>query len=246
MHLEFADHSQKGVERKENQDQVLVLGNAHFAMVADGMGGMAAGEVASKMVKDVFESKVSEWNSWPSTKKQETVSSLLPFAFEEANDKIINYRLANPENDGMGTTATAALFFNETLYCSSIGDSRLYVLDDKGLKQITHDHSYVQDLFDNKIIDYQEYLIHPHRNILKRAVGIKEAIKPDHFTIPVSPGNYCLICSDGLNSVVRDEQITEILTSSGSLTDIKDNLVQQALKNGSTDDISIILIKANN
>lgn len=224
-----------GHMRPNNEDRVQRIEPETY-IVADGMGGHAAGEVASAIMIDVANEMLS------SVSESSNVSEMtLKKIILRANERIIATVSEHKEYDGMGTTATMFHYCDGIGYFAHVGDSRLYYLRDGALKQVTHDHTYVNDLLAKGKITPEEAENHPQRNVLMRAVGIEENLIVDTGTFNVRSGDCIMMCSDGLYSVVHDTIIEKILNDSSDNDKAKE-LVTAALENESKDNISAIVI----
>lgn len=220
-----------GKVRKNNEDALIFIEPETFA-VADGMGGQAAGEVASKMLIDTVK------NFLPAVPKPWS-EDILKKAILKSNAAILREAAKNPNYKGMGTTATILHIYKSRAYYAHVGDSRLYRLRNKNLVQITQDHSYVETLVKNGEITEAEARVHPMKNILTQAVGAVEEIEVDTASFSVNIGDIFLLCTDGLTNMVEDKEITEILLSGENPAE---KLIQAALQNGGTDNISVIVV----
>ena len=219
-----------GKVRNNNEDALIVIEPETF-VVADGMGGASAGEVASQMLVDSVKQFLTK-NPPPWNEK------LLSQAILLANDKILNRARLNLELRGMGTTATILSLDGGTAYFAHVGDSRLYLLRDNNLAQITEDHSYVETLVRQGEITPEEARFHPMKNVLTQAVGAIAEIEIDSSNFPVQSGDIFLLCTDGLTNMVEDELIAEILLGASNPADA---LIDAALSNGGKDNVSVIV-----
>ena len=230
-----------GLVRKQNEDAIAVIEPETF-IVADGMGGQAAGEVASQMLVETVK---SELNSAQLPYSEE----ILRNAILKANENILSEAKEHLEYQGMGTTATILhiaepkesqpQITTQMAYYAHIGDSRLYKLEDSGLKQITQDHSYVEDLVRRGEITEQEARVHPMKNVLTQAVGAMSEIKVDVGRFKVNSGDVFLLCTDGLTNMVNDEDIARILHATKNPAD---DLIEAALNHGGKDNVSVIVV----
>ena len=220
-----------GKVRKNNEDSLLVIEPEIF-VVADGMGGQAAGEIASKILVDTaknFLSKVPE----PLNEDILTKSIL------KANAEILKAVRENKNYRGMGTTATVLHIYKNRAYYAHIGDSRLYRVRNKNLEQITEDHSYVESLVKRGEITPEEARVHPLKNILTQAVGADDDITVDSGSLRLDTEDIFMLCSDGLTNMVTDDEILKILLESKNPAD---DLVQAALNHGGHDNITVIVV----
>lgn len=225
-----------GKVRETNEDSYSCV-SPLFA-VADGMGGHVAGEIASRLAIDTLSKYVANHAGSPAS------ASRLEEAILEANWLIFRLAQEKSECSGMGTTITAVQISGSKIFWGHVGDSRLYLLRGQELRQITDDHSLVGALVRNGSITKEESLVHPQRNILTRAVGTEEQIKVDSGEIDWEDGDSLLLCSDGLTTLVRDEDILEVLTAgpADGETCLK-TLVAAANAAGGYDNITAILIR---
>jgi protein phosphatase len=220
-----------GKVRKNNEDSIIIIEPATF-VVADGMGGQAAGEIASQKLIEVTKNFLSSISA-PFNE------DILKQAIIKSNSAILREAEKNPNYRGMGTTATILHIYNHRAYFAHIGDSRIYRLRNKNFEQITQDHSYVEELVRAGEITEAEAKVHPMKNVLTQAVGVIEKISVDTANFAVEVGDIFLICSDGLTNMVADEEIAEILQMSSNPAE---NLIQAALENGGTDNVSVIVV----
>lgn len=229
-HLLWGARSDVGLVRDHNEDSFLV--HAPLFCVCDGMGGHAAGEVASAIaVGSIAENA-------PATADD----VLLGAAVEIANASVIEAATSGMGKPGMGCTATAAVIENNHMAVAHVGDSRLYVLHAGSLVRVTHDHSYVEELVDAGEITADEARVHPSRSIITRALGSDPEMYADHFTLDVENGDRVIICSDGLSSMVPDSLIEDLAISSAMPQQAADNLVAEALAQGGHDNVTVIVI----
>lgn len=225
----------KGNVRKLNEDAVYIPedGIGFFAILADGMGGHNAGDVASSLVVNTV--KAFLYDIEPASFSEGSVRDALC----HANTLIWNESCTNANRSGMGSTATVAVFVDSGVYIGQVGDSRAYLYRDGNLSQITKDHSYVQLLIDRGFITQEDAARHPQKNIITRAMGTEPDVEVDTFVVELKENDIILLCSDGLNNAVSDDEIAKLLSSDLSLA--SENLIQAALDNGGTDNISVII-----
>ncbi len=224
-----------GLLRETKEDSYAFV-PPHLFVVADGMGGHVAGEVASKLAI----STVCEFVE----KNVGTVSpeELLEQAINQANTLIYQMSQYKEECAGMGTTVTAAYIDGDTIYWGHVGDSRMYLLNNQEFRQLTNDHSLVWELVQSGTITKEEALSHPQRNMLTRAAGTSCLIKIDSGMTTWEPGNTLLICTDGLTNMVSEPNIFQLLNNrSGNGEFILDQLIEQAKNAGGFDNITAIL-----
>jgi len=231
LHLRYAAISDRGVVRQGNQDSVFA--GPHFIAVADGMGGMAAGDLASAIVINT----VARLDVPPPA---DSVVDELADAVADANRAIRRQVADDPQKEGMGTTLTALWFDGEWFNLVHIGDSRAYRLREGGFEQITVDDTYVQMLVDEGRITAEEAERHPQRSLLLRALGAAE-VEPAFQTIKGVPGDRLVLCSDGLSGPVSDADIARTLQNAATPQEAAETLVQQALDAGAPDNVTVLV-----
>ena len=230
--VEHAGRTDVGRQRSANEDD-FVLAPPFFA-VADGMGGAKAGEVASAMATEVF---VGESDSG------EPAETQLARILREANRRIYDLAVADESHRGMGTTLTAAKVTGDEISLAHVGDSRAYRMRDGELEQLTKDHSLVAELERSGQITPEAAEHHPQRSIITRALGPEPEVEVDTYTVTGREGDLFLICSDGLTSMISDEEIGSILRSADSLDAAADALVRAANQSGGKDNITVVLFR---
>ena len=205
-------------------------------MVADGMGGHNAGEVASRMAADIISHEYFKLTG--------SIEKSLAKAFELANKNIFEMSMSDRTVKGMGTTCTAVVIIDSTIYYAHVGDSRAYLLRNDKISRITEDHTYVQELVKNGDITIAEASIHPRRNILTNAMGTKDSLRVDtgKFALPFEDKDRLMICSDGLYEYLNDNEIALIL-GENSLHHAANEMVDEAKKRGGRDNITVALAK---
>lgn len=229
-----------GKRRKLNQDYVFVsacpVGKlSNLFIVADGMGGHNAGDYASKYTVETMEAEIR-------TSEQTDTVAILGNAIEKANSYIRSLADSDESLSGMGTTVVAATVWGSRLQVANVGDSRLYIIRQKQIRQITRDHSLVEEMVRMGGIDRQSARKHPDKNIITRAVGALESIEVDFFTEELQAGDRILLCSDGLTNMLEDEEICEIISRETTLSEKGKQLVDAANENGGKDNIAVVLI----
>ena len=228
--LSWGARSDVGLVRGHNEDSFLI--DAPLFVVCDGMGGHAAGEVASGIaVKTIAEH---------APKHADDI--LLGVAVEEANAAVLAGALDGTGKPGMGCTATCVYIEDNKMSVAHVGDSRIYLLHGGTLVRITHDHSYVEELVDSGEITADEARVHPSRSIITRALGSDPDMYADHFTLDVTVGDRIIMCSDGLSSMVPDKDIEELSVSSVTPQAAADTLVSAALTSGGHDNVTVVVI----
>ncbi|MBQ8816322.1 MAG: Stp1/IreP family PP2C-type Ser/Thr phosphatase [Lachnospiraceae bacterium] len=230
-----------GKKRQINQDCVDIsltpVGNLpNLFLLADGMGGHKAGDYASRYAIDTVKKEV---NVSPQTNPVHIFAE----AIEYANTHLYEKSLSDVNFRGMGTTLVAATCIDNKLNVANIGDSRLYLVRQNKMVQVTRDHSYVAELVQQGGIDRETAKNHPKRNYITRAVGAFEKANADFFYVETKPGDVILICSDGLTNMLSDEEILSIIYQEEDLEFTCNKLVQAANEKGGIDNISVILVK---
>jgi len=240
--MQFGAMTDVGMCRKINEDNYYVKADGAFpyAIVADGMGGHKAGEIASMMVVDVIRNHLE--NSLSEDQDYVEAGETVRKAFISANNIIYKYAENHYKIMGMGTTATLAMVFKGRIITAHVGDSRAYTIDKNEIKQITRDHSYVQELVSMGKITKEEAKHHPKKNFITRAMGAEETVKVDVNIRPYN-GETILLCSDGLVNFVDDEEIKDIVQKRGSLKKKTEQLVNTANSRGGKDNITVIILK---
>jgi len=231
LQLHIATHSEIGLVRKNNQDSGYASPN--LLVVADGMGGAAAGDLASAVAVDT----IRKIDLPPSA---DQMLEVLAGALHRANDRIADLVETDYSLEGMGTTVTGVLFDGSQFGLAHIGDSRAYLLHESRLERLTHDHSWVQSLVDDGKISENEAAVHPHRSLLLKVLNGQPANDPDLTMVQVVPGDRLLLCSDGLCGLVDDPLIEEALRTP-DIDDALRRLVDEALAEGGIDNITVIL-----
>lgn len=229
-----------GMRREMNQDYFYsseepVGSLPNLFVVADGMGGHNAGEFASRYAVETMV------NTAKNTEKTDTIG-ILTECVSNANASLWAYAGAHDEMRGMGTTLVAAVLDGRRLVTVNVGDSRLYVIGD-GIRQITEDHSLVQEMVRMGEMDRESARTHPDRNIITRAVGADRNVQTDVFETVLEPGDRILLCSDGLTNMVEDQRILQVMNGEGDLTSKTESLVELANRNGGKDNITVITIE---
>ena len=229
-----------GRRRENNQDQLLVDEQRDVYAIADGMGGHAAGEVASSIAIEALAETISETT-------EEAANQVLVDAFQEGNRRICESVLARGEWRGMGTTIVALVRRDDKVIIGHVGDSRSYVLRNGELMQLTDDHSWVAEQVRMGLLTNEEAHKHPMRNIVTRAMGNRLELEVDVSEQPIQPGDVFLLCSDGLNSMLGDETIGEILAANrDDPVEACRTLIDAANEHGGDDNITVIVLAIPN
>lgn len=228
-----------GRKRQMNQDYIFAsekkIGNLpNLFIVADGMGGYNGGGFASCYATEVIR-KVIENSSETNPRK------LFEIALITANSEIRKKAFENPDLERMGTTAVIASVIGDCLQIANVGDSRLYVFNDE-IRQVTVDHSFVEEMIRVGTLDKESARTHPKKNIITRAIGADDFIIPDYFTLKLDKNDKILMCSDGLSNMISDEGILDIVKNGSDIESTAKCLVDTANKNGGLDNIAVIVI----
>lgn len=226
-----------GLKRALNEDYAAYYEDADFKIyvVADGMGGHNAGEVASKMAAE----RIVDYVKYNFSKIHER--ELIKIAIEEANREIFNFSMTSDKLNGMGTTVTACLITRKNIYVANVGDSSCIGIKDGMIKKITKDHSLVQELIDSGTISEMEAVNHPKKNIITRALGTNQNVCVDIFDVMNGEYEVLLLCSDGLTNELTKEEILQIVMSEKNYDHIANKLVDMAKEKGGRDNITVLL-----
>ena len=227
-----------GRKREINQDYVFAtdetIGNLpNLLVVADGMGGHRAGDFASRFTVEVLAEEVQ--NS-----KETHPEQILGNAIQTANERLMEEAAKDSRLEGMGTTLVAATILDHVLYFANVGDSRLYLIN-KEIRQLSKDHSMVEEMVRLGGLTEEEAKHHPDKNIITRAMGVKDKVEPDFFEYRLKGGDTILMCSDGLTNIVDDDEIFQIVKSARDIVEAVETLIQRANENGGSDNIGIVL-----
>ena len=241
----------KGMVREANEDCIgisCLKNGITIAVVCDGMGGAAGGKIASAIAEEIFTSSMTEAAEEFEKAKFDgkKIKSAIQESIEKANLAIYQKALSDPSLRGMGCTLNAVVFCEpkSKIYYANVGDSRLYMIKKREIKQLTKDHSYVQMLLDNKDITKEEAENHPQKNLITKALGVKEEIEPDIFDRIISRNSetYFLLCSDGLHGLISKEVLKKIALMDTSVEEKVFNYIKLANEAGGHDNISAILL----
>jgi protein phosphatase len=247
--IEMVARTDPGRIRRNNEDAVFVNPTLGLAILADGMGGHNAGEVASNMTITALGSELE--HAFKQQPPHLAVANHASRAHEVLSDVIARTNAAvhlaaqsNPRYSGMGTTLVAVQFYDNKCVVAHVGDSRLYRMRDEFLTRLTRDHSLLQEQIDKGIISPEEARFAPNRNLVTRALGVDAAVETELNDYEVLPGDIYLLCSDGLNDMAEDREIAVIMTAfSANLQLCATQLVQMANEHGGRDNVSVILAK---
>ena len=243
--MKYASMTDMGLVRKNNEDSLVIVkcGESLIFAVADGMGGHAMGEVASRTalhyIRSTLPSLVEQADS------QLQLEEIVHATVEKANVMVYLESLKDPKYHGMGTTLTLGVLHDWRLILSHIGDSRAYLLHGSHLTRLTIDHTLVQQMVEEKMISEKEAEDHPKRHMLTRSLGVNEYMTPDTCSFDITEGDVILLCSDGLHGYVKEKQIRDILRRHKDLGLCVQQLVDAANSEGGKDNISVVLVHCN-
>jgi protein phosphatase len=236
--LEAFSLSDKGCVRANNEDYCLIDAERGLYVLADGMGGAKAGEQASRIAVETVVQTV---------RKAPTLDSqVLIFAAEEANRRVLEAAHNDPSLEGMGTTLVAALELDNELAIASVGDSRAYVMDDAGLRAITDDQTWVNEVGRPLGLDEESLRNHPMRHVLTMAIGASAPLTVNHYRVQLTPGSLVLICSDGLHGVLEAPEMEAILKggrNGATLEESCHHLIDAAKHAGGPDNVTAVLMR---
>ena len=234
-----------GRARENNEDSVAFDASTRLGVLADGMGGYNAGEVASGMATAFIKSEMARWLS--EAGKQATTREIrraLEICVDNANRSVFNAAISNAQYSGMGTTLVVAVFQDEKVLLGHIGDSRCYRLRNGELTQITKDHSLLQEQIDAGLLTPEQAATSSHKNLVTRALGVEDAVMLELNEFAVEAGDLYLMCSDGLSDMANDAEIATVLESQTPIEQKADRLITLANEHGGRDNISVLLIQA--
>jgi protein phosphatase len=248
--LEVASHTDPGMVRSNNEDSIASVAEKGLVVLADGMGGYNAGEVASGMATTVITTELRQWldqhepQELDAQSGQKAAQKILQEQVAKANTSIYQASQSQPQYAGMGTTLVIALFYDNKMMVAHIGDSRLYRMRGDEFSQVTKDHSLLQEQIDAGMLTKEQAKHSANKNLVTRALGIDPAVEAEIHEYDTLPGDIYLLCSDGLSDMVSDEDIGMALQALGANLNLAvQQLVQMANDNGGRDNVSVILIK---
>ena len=232
-----------GLKRKVNQDCFVLNNkfNASWAIVCEGLGGEKAGEVASKKASELINDYVSK--NYNSSMNEENIKNMLVMACNIANSEIFDMGKENIEYDGMATTAIVSFIVDGTLHIAHVGDSRIYLIKNENVQQLTKDDSFVQALVESGTLSKDEAKTHPHRNYLTKAIGVEKNIEIYYKSFKISTEDVILMCTDGLYNYLDEKIISQNLKIKDENADVLvDKFVQLALDGGGSDNITVVIM----
>jgi serine/threonine protein phosphatase PrpC len=244
--LRYAAATHTGLVRDINEDYHKVIkpkggsGLPVVFIVADGMGGHNSGEVASRLAVECAEELFAQYDE--ETLKQKSIPDVVREIIERANTKVYEKACTDIEYVGMGTTVTMSVFMGRQVVTGHVGDSRLYLVSNSTIKRVTNDHSLIEELIRNGTITRAEASNHPNKHIITKALGCDRELTADIYETHINPGDKMLLCTDGLTNMVDDEEILNILTNEEEPENACKSLVEKAIKNGGTDNVTVIVV----
>jgi len=244
--MEYGAYSHKGIHRKANEDHYYIPKNLtcpDIMIVADGMGGHNAGDLASRIAVEVIRSYFERHRTRFRT--SDDLLNAIHQSVQEANSRVYTMSRTNIRYSGMGTTLTMTVFEEDRFHVANIGDSRCYLLRDGSFRQITRDHSLVQELLDNGSITRDEMELHPKKNVITRALGTEDRLRIDCFEETLQSGDIVLLCTDGLVNSINLEDYAPSLPTDISMESLAEILGNEALSAGGSDDITIAAARDN-
>lgn len=238
----YAAKTDIGKQRELNQDFFIASETRpHLFILCDGMGGHKSGDVASRTAAESMETYIRLQSALDyDAKKAEKV---LKDAVSYANKMVYARAVQNPDYEGMGTTADVCMVDFDDVYIAHVGDSRVYLLSEGRLSQLTRDHSLVGEMVEKGVITEEEARVHPKKNVITRAVGTNKTVEVDYINITLEKNDMLLMCSDGLSGMLSDAEIQNILQSTTSLDEMVDALIGEANQKGGKDNITAVLVK---
>jgi protein phosphatase len=248
--VEYAGETNVGLKRTHNEDNFAIFEEENLYIVADGMGGHASGEVASQMavesLRDFFRATSEDpETTWPykMDKSRKYEENRLAIGVKLANLRIYETAQRDARYRGMGTTIVSMLFIRDGAYLSHVGDSRIYRIRNGEIVQLTEDHSLLNDYIKMKKLTQEEIDNFPHKNVIVRALGMKDSVKVDLLLERPKRDDLYLLCSDGLSGMVSTDELFEIVSSNPDLTKACHVLIDRANEHGGTDNITVVLCR---
>jgi len=238
MILRAGAQSDVGMRRRANEDRFVVAEELGLFLVADGMGGRTAGQLASTLAAEAAVQAVRTLAD-----ARASLTEKLRYSVAAANREILSTARARPELTGMGTTLVALMVGESRVALAHVGDSRAYLIRAGSIRQLTHDHSLVAELVRRREISARDALGHPHRHVLTRALGVRRGVEPDLAELTPAVGDTFVLCSDGLTGHVRDEEILRGVLSQPDLDGACERLIDLANARGGEDNITVVVAR---
>jgi serine/threonine protein phosphatase PrpC len=237
LHIKCGAKSDQGMVRDSNEDTYVADDTRKTFLVADGMGGHAAGEIASKLAAEAVEASLAE-----NTSNQKEAA--LQNAVQEANTRVFETQMQKSELRGMGSTLTVLSFSDSRFHIAHVGDSRAYLFRSDNLRQLTQDHSVVWPLYENGILTKEDISKHPQKNLITRSIGTYPQVEVDLYSDDIHEDDIFLLCTDGLTDVLTDKAIAQILSAKvQDMQEFADHLVDEANTAGGPDNITIVVVR---
>ena len=245
MKYEFFSKTDPGRLRDNNEDSVVFDSPNGLAVLADGMGGYNAGEIASGMATESIKAELGQWliNAGPKTTPQEVRRAMFS-CIDKTNHSIFTSANTNPQYSGMGTTLVVGVFIDDKLVLGHIGDSRCYRMRSGQLMRLTRDHSLLQEQLDAGLITPAQAATSANKNLVTRALGVEEEVSLEVNEFQVESNDLFVMCSDGLSDMVGDDSVAQLMLNAQSLESLADRLVAAANAAGGRDNISVLLARA--
>lgn len=240
--MKIVAKTDKGLVRSSNQDAYAVgelPGEVAWAVVCDGMGGEAGGNIASALAVKVISEKIT--SAYNEKMRDASIKNLLDSAICAANIEVYDMAYSRPDLQGMGTTVVAVIVRDKTAFIAHAGDSRAYIVSGETIQQITTDHSLVQNMVDRGEITAEQAQHHPKKNLITRAVGVEKRIDIDFSEIDLNDNETLILCTDGLSNFVKNKEMIDDIKD-GQYYAFADRLVKRANKNGGGDNITVVAI----
>lgn len=245
MNFEYFCLTDTGMLRENNEDSVALDAETQIAILADGMGGYNAGEVASAMATTFVRSELGRWMSEGGAQaSSREIKRAMEICIDNANRSIFNAANSQPQYAGMGTTLVMGVFQDNRTLIGHVGDSRCYRLRTGTFAQLTRDHSLLQEQLDAGLITPEQAQFATHKNLVTRALGVEDTVLLEVNEFRVEEGDLFLLCSDGLSDMLSDERIAAVLVTAGTLEEKARALIDAANDSGGRDNISVILAAA--
>jgi len=241
VHITCAGRTDVGIIRSGNEDNYLMVPDRGIFVVADGMGGHAAGEVASEMAVRFVARELGSLKGL----SDDQVADRMRLAIRAANGAIFQRTLTEHDKRGMGTTVTALVLYETRFLIGQVGDSRAYLFRDGKLIQLTKDHSYVQEQVDAGYLTPEQARSHPYSNVITRCVGANSDVMPDIYLGTVKPTDLFLIASDGLTGMLEDQQLADTMALARVPQEQVDELITEANRHGGLDNITAIIVRVD-
>ncbi|MEC4803334.1 MAG: Stp1/IreP family PP2C-type Ser/Thr phosphatase [Jaaginema sp. PMC 1079.18] len=236
MKRRFAGLTDTGIQRSVNQDDYHIDPEGRFFIVADGMGGHAGGQDASRIAAQMIQGHLEEY--W----ETQASEALLEKAIIEANQAILDDQIQNPQRADMGTTVVVVMFHDDRSWCAHVGDSRIYRLRDRQLQQMSEDQTWVARALKMGDLTEDEARIHPWRHVLSQCLGRKDLYGVEVRPLDLQAGDRLLLCSDGLTEEVQNSALRNLLLEYDNCEEAAEALVEEAKKNGGSDNITVVII----